>query len=124
MELIIFFRFFEYGYVDNKPNSDDPGFKIDWAIDEKGNSVHLPAIHFIKVYNAINQSCGWLGETSTEVCGGEDLHPEAELSGIKDVVKEDNTIVEYFNLQGVKVENPENGIFIIRKGAKTYKAIL
>ena len=119
-----FLSFFEYGYVDNKPNSDDPGFKIDWAVDEKGNSVHLPAIHFIKVYNAINQSCGWLGETSTEVCGGEDLHPEAELSGIKDVVKEDNTIVEYFNLQGVKVENPENGIFIIRKGAKTYKAIL
>ena len=32
----------------------------------------------MKVYNAVLQQCGWLGETSTEVCGAFDLHPDAE----------------------------------------------
>lgn len=117
--------FYEYGYVDNQPNATYPGFKIDWAVDKNGNSVYLPVIDFIKVYNAINQSCGWIGETSTEIQGGEDLHPEAVMpSAVEDVNIDKDAPIEYFNLQGVKVENPENGIFIIRKGAKTYKAIL
>lgn len=114
----------DYGYVDNQPNSTDPGFKIDWAVDENGNSVHLPAIHFIKVYNAINQYCGWIGETSTEIQGGEDLHPNAVLSGIDDIAIDENAPVEYYNLQGVKVENPEHGIFIKRQGAKSVKIVL
>ncbi|MBQ7941607.1 MAG: hypothetical protein IJ328_04250 [Muribaculaceae bacterium] len=32
--------------------------------------------------------------------------------------------VEYYNLQGVKVENPEKGIFIKRQGSKTTKVVL
>jgi hypothetical protein len=30
----------------------------------------------VKVYTALNQQAGWLGETSTEIMGAEDLHPE------------------------------------------------
>ena len=67
---------YDWGYVDNQPNSTDTGFKIDWAVDSAGNSVSLSQIDFIKVYTALNQYCGWIGETSTEVCGGEDLHPD------------------------------------------------
>ena len=72
------------GYVDNLPDTDDKGLKIDWAVDEEGNPVHLPMIHFIKVQSAMLQNAGWLGETSTEVCGGEDLHPDAvaNITGI------------------------------------------
>ncbi len=78
---------FEWGYVDNLPNykaSDpnaphNPGFKIDWAVDENGNHVDLPYIDFIKVYSGMNQYCGWLGETSTEIGGGYDFHPDAVL---------------------------------------------
>ena len=66
------------GYVDNLPNAQEPGFKIDWAIDEDGNPVTLDHIDFIKVYCAQLDYCGWLGEVSTEVCGAEDLHPDAE----------------------------------------------
>jgi len=83
--------FFDYGYVDNLPNNTDmisagddymerlvnPGFKIDWAVDADGNSVNLPYINFIKVYNCMNQYLGWIGETSTEVAGGIDYHPDA-----------------------------------------------
>lgn len=70
--------FFGEGYVDNMPNGMEPGFMIDWAIDEDGNHVDLDHIDFIKVYCGQLDYCGWLGEVSTEVCGAEDLHPDAE----------------------------------------------
>lgn len=47
-----------------------------------------------------------------------------DTSGINDVMVEENAPVEYYNLQGVKVENPENGIFIKRQGSKATKVIL
>lgn len=39
----------------------------------------------------------------------------AQNSGIESVITE-NAPVEYFNLQGIRVANPENGIFIRRQG--------
>ncbi|ALM50665.1 hypothetical protein AMR72_02650 [Flavobacterium psychrophilum] len=66
---------FLYGYADNAPNNDDDSaIDIDWAIDSKGNRVHLPGVDFVKVYNGLNQQAGWLGETSTEIMGATDLH--------------------------------------------------
>lgn len=79
---------FAWGYADNLPNQPshlpgvegfNSGFKIDWAVDDQGRRVNLTHIDFIKVYNAVNQYCGWIGETSTEVAGGIDFHPDAEL---------------------------------------------
>jgi len=70
--------FFGEGYVDNLPNGLEPGFMIDWAIDENGQPANLDHIDFIKVYSAQLDYCGWLGEVSTEVAGAEDLHPDAE----------------------------------------------
>jgi hypothetical protein len=66
---------FRYGYVDNYPNAhDNSGIDIDWAIDKNGNKVVLPGIDFVKIYNGIDQENGWLGEASTEIGRGEDLH--------------------------------------------------
>ncbi len=66
---------FDWGYADNHPNTDArSSFNIEWAVDDEGKHVNLPAIHFVKVYTALNQTCGWLGETSTEVMGANDLH--------------------------------------------------
>lgn len=81
----------DWGYVDNDPNADLKGFNIDWAVNADGTPKHLDRINFIKVYTAINQTCGGLGETSTEVAGGEDLHPEAQGSGI-DTIDSENTL--------------------------------
>ena len=39
-------------------------------------------------------------------------------------IEAENAPVEYYNLQGVKVANPENGIFIKKQGAKTTKVVL
>ena len=45
-------------------------------------------------------------------------------TGIEDTMVDDNAPVEYYNLQGVKVANPENGIFIKKQGAKATKVVL
>ena len=71
---------YDWGYVDNVSNTKDTGLNIEWAVDSAGNSVSLAYVDFIKVYTALNQYCGWIGETSTEVRGGEDLHPDETVS--------------------------------------------
>lgn len=67
---------YDWGYVDNHPNEETAliSFDIDWAVDAKGNKVELPAIDFVRVYTAVNQTCGWIGETSTEIIRAEDLN--------------------------------------------------
>lgn len=43
-------------------------------------------------------------------------------AGVADIEADDtNAPAEYFNLQGVKVANPENGLYIIRRGNKVTK---
>lgn len=41
-----------------------------------------------------------------------------------DTVEDVNAPVEYYNLSGVKVDNPSNGIFIRRQGAHTSKVVI
>ncbi len=85
-------KFYERGYVDNLPNSDDEGINIEWAVDADGIPVSLPKIDFVKVYTAVSQSCGWIGETSTEVCGAEDLHPD-EIYNDVEGIEDDNRLI-------------------------------
>ncbi|MBQ9362865.1 MAG: cell surface protein [Bacteroidaceae bacterium] len=80
---------YDWGYVDNHPNQTKVDktndstpeylrhvseFKIDWAVDEEGNAVELPGIHFVKVYTGVNLFNGWMGEASTELLDAWDLH--------------------------------------------------
>lgn len=69
---------FSWGYADNHPNEQVGlnSFDISWAVDAFGNPVHLPGIDFVRVYTGLNQQCGWIGETSTEICRAQDLHIE------------------------------------------------
>lgn len=70
-----------WGYVDNHANTesnDRTSFKIDWAVDDSGNPVHLEYIDFIRVHTGMIQQAGWLGETSTELTGMISLHTHAE----------------------------------------------
>ena len=41
-----------------------------------------------------------------------------------DIAVDDNAPVEYYNLQGVRVENPANGLYIRRQGSKAEKVIV
>lgn len=65
-----------WGYVDNHPNeyADLNSFDIGRAVDRDGHPVSLPGADFIRVYTGVNQCCGWLGETSTELSRAQDLH--------------------------------------------------
>ena len=67
---------YDWGYVDNHPNEyvELNSFDISWAVDSEGNKVHLPGVDFVRVYTGLNQYCGWLGETSTELSRAQDLH--------------------------------------------------
>jgi len=65
-----------WGYADNQPNNSGLNeFDLDWAVTADGSKVTLNKIHFIKVYTAVNQNAGWMGELSTEICGAKNLHP-------------------------------------------------
>ena len=74
-------RPFEWGYADNQPNTSEySNFNIEWAVKKDGSPANLRGIDFIKIYTGVVQVCGSLGETSTEVGGIEDLHPDAPIS--------------------------------------------
>ena len=83
---------FDWGYVDNHPNdyADLNSFDISWAVDRNGNKVNLPAVDFVRVYTGVNQYCGWLGETSTEICRAQDLHIDIPGTNIPSPVTKKN----------------------------------
>ena len=50
---------------------------------------------------------------------------DKKVGGIGNIVVEDeNAPVEYYNLQGVRVANPENGLYIRRQGNKATKVLV
>lgn len=69
---------FAYGYADNQPIANDNAkIDISWAVKADGTPANLSSIDFIRIHTGENQVCGLLGETSTEIGGAEDLHPNA-----------------------------------------------
>lgn len=104
---------FEFGYADNKPNIEDAAkLKIDWAVKTDGTPANLRAIHFVKVYTGTNQYdyyFGKTGETSTEIIGAEDLHPDM-VTALPDY--------QYEAKPAAKIMN--NGQIIIIRHNETY----
>ncbi len=45
-------------------------------------------------------------------------------SAVETILEDANAPVEYYNLQGIKVENPSKGIYIKKQGRKTTKVVL
>ncbi len=60
------------------------------------------------------------GEPSLYVIG----YKASETSGIEDIEAADEAEAVYYNLNGVRVDNPENGIFIVRRGDKVSKVVI
>lgn len=52
------------------------------------------------------------------------VNPNHVQTGVENVAAESVAAVEYYTLQGVRVANPANGIFIRRQGAKATKVVL
>lgn len=111
---------FSYGYVDNLPNKDTLGCSLDigWAVEPLTRErAKLKYIDFVRVYTALNQHCGWIGETSTEITGAMDLHPDATAGVIETIVdpKGDNQVLDLLGRR----TNQDKGIII-----KNHKPIL
>ncbi len=47
-----------------------------------------------------------------------------EFGGVEDIIVDENAPVEYYNLQGIKVESPANGLFIVKQGNKVAKQVI
>lgn len=142
---------YDYGYADNKPNNTDGAkFKIDWAVNDKGEGVSLSKIDFIKIYTAVNQQCGWLGELSTEIISIEDLHPLATSvrshhlvpeihyqDGNLIITTQQRSMIRVYSLQGVLLKSEQieqgksvlplllpKGIYLIKAGETSTKLII
>ncbi len=112
---------YRYGYVDNLPNSDTLGcsFNIDWAVEPiTREKVELTYIDFVRVYTGLNQNCGWIGETSTEITGAMDLHPDVTANIIETNIDK-NQNKDIFDLYGRKTNQRNKGIII-----KNHKLII
>lgn len=113
--------FMRNGYVDNKPNNDSTAnsFNIEWAVDANRQSVNLDRIDFVRVYTGMNQTCGWLGESSTEVRGAEDLHLDESIAYVTGIStphssKEAVHEVARYAADGRRLLSPCNGLNIIK----------
>ena len=124
---------YDYGYADNQPNlidyeypnAEGCGLDISWAVDASGQPVFLDHIDFVRVYNAMNQICGWIGETSTEITGAEDLHLEASITWADEKNKEatasDAILLQ--NSNGLRTSNDTDYNLSGRPSAKAVKGI-
>lgn len=79
-------------------------------------------IQFYHAYTSIREGHG---HSETKLVNYSVDNGHADTTGIDSVIDDDTTApVEFYNLQGIRVINPENGIFIRRQGSKTQKVII
>lgn len=51
--------------------------------------------------------------------------PNGEVDGIEDIVVDEvEGAAKYYNLQGVEIANPENGLYIVKRGNKVSKELV
>ena len=105
---------YPWGYADNHPNTDQRAeLDIDWAVCDGGTPASLPGIHFVKVYTAVHQQCGWIGETSTEIMGAIDLHCHTAVNN----ALSEPTEKAIYTITGVRVSEPlPHSVYILREG--------
>ena len=111
---------YAYGYADNHPDSaPEAQLNIEWAVRADGTPIYLDAVDFIKVYTAMQQQLGTIGETSTEIKGAVDLHPDAEIQtavsyqqsavSYQKIIRDGQLLIirdnQAFNPLGTKVSN-------------------
>ncbi|WP_348671490.1 hypothetical protein [Duncaniella muris] len=102
-----------------------PSTKDNFTGTVNGSEVAMRNNYTIKgveagTYNVTGVVAIYSGKAQFNVTGYEKVVD----TGIADIVADENAPVEYFNLQGIRVENPENGLYIRRQGNKVTKVIV
>lgn len=82
----------------------------------------------LEAYKGKKIQLGWCYSSTEEKAGTWEID-RVVVNGdstvaISEIEADTNAPVEYFNLQGVRVENPANGLYIMRQGSKAVKVIL
>ena len=96
----------------------DKGFLPFVPADKAETWYHVPIKWVDIIVKGVKpgDTVGIYSLKSTEDAGGSSVATiEAE---------NENAPVEYFNMQGVRVSNPENGIYIKRQGTKVTKVVV
>ena len=75
-------------------------------------------------FGAIDSNGNFLGFFEYNVDGKIITGFRLDGSGVKDVAVDANAPVEYYNLQGVRVAEPTNGIYIRRQGNTASKVLV
>ena len=89
-----------------------------------GENIKFTAADQIKVGDAVTVYGKLVDYNGTkEMNSGNYIVVLNGVSGVENVAAE-NAPVEYFNLQGVRVANPENGLFIRRQGNTVSKVVI
>lgn len=129
-----------YGYVDAAPNSDKvyTTFDLDWAVRTDGSPANIDHADFIRIQTGVLQQCGWIGETSTEVSGIENLHlqPGYDDNPIIITPRQHPTAIAEANANatlhetmrftpdGTRLSTPQRGINIIKYEDGTVRKVL
>lgn len=75
------------------------------------------------VYLMINRNFNGLGLYTIAKEGWQD--PNGQVDGIEDIVADEvEGAAKYYNLQGVEIANPENGLYIVKRGSKVSKELV
>ncbi len=75
------------------------------------------------VYLMVNRNFNGIALYTIAKEGWQD--PNGEVNGIEDiVVNEVEGAAKYYNLQGVEIANPENGLYIVKRGNKVSKELV
>lgn len=96
-------------------NSGDPIVELTLSVDEsfKGGIITINNVE--------------LSTASMDYCRPDETTANITLDncvGINDIMEDTDSTVEYYNLNGMRVENPEKGVYIKRQGGKAMKVVM
>lgn len=66
----------------------------------------------------------WQNSEGNSLIGPSTLEIKLPHAGVDVISIDENAAKEYFNLQGMRVENPTNGLYIVRQGSKATKQLV
>ena len=97
---------FEYKFTASSANAYIEFYYGNSFYEGNRHSDHFMDLDLVKVYSE------------------EGDEPLPEGAGVDGIALDNNSAAEYYNLQGVRVAAPENGIYILRRGNKAVKVAL
>jgi hypothetical protein len=110
-----------------------PSFKNEENFQEEYNTIYMSAKSYtytfteediVALKNDGDSSLRLCSESSTTLKKVNLIYPDESGVNNVEVVDSENAPVEYYNLQGVRVVNPQNGLYIKRQGNKATKVLV